>query len=86
MNKADTDALKELIQKTQNDWQVVSARPKKTALTARGLLDGMKMICDDNPECQSCPLAFVSSCVRPDPEVIDIVKNYIDNKYFGGEE
>ena len=77
MNKVDIDALK--------DWQVVSSRPTRTALTARGLLDGMKMICDDNPICQSCPLALVSSCVRPDPEVIDIVTNYLDNKYFGGE-
>lgn len=86
MIKDDAEHLKELIEKTQKDWQVVSPRPTRTALTARGLLEGMKMICDDNPNCHSCPLALVSSCVRPDPEVIDIVKNYIDNKYFGGEE
>ena len=86
MNKADNDGLKELIKKTQADWSVVSVKPARTALTARGLLEGMKMICDDNPNCHSCPLALVSNCVRPDPEVIDIVKNYLDNKYFGGEE
>lgn len=85
MIKDDAEHLKELIKKTQKDWKVVTIRPETSPLTARGLIDGMKMICDDNPECHSCPLAFVSSCVRPDPEVIDIVKNYIDNKYFGGE-
>ena len=86
MNKADTASLKELIEKTQKDCQVVTPRPTRTALTARGLLDGMKMICDENPDCYACPLARMSNCARPDPEAIDIVSNYLDNKYFGGEE
>lgn len=85
MTKADKVSLKELIEKTQKDWIPVSVEVKRTKLTARELIEGMKLICDDNPECHSCPLAHVSSCVRPDPEVIDIVRNYIDNKYFGCE-
>ena len=48
-------------------------------LSARGLLQGMRDICQDNVNCRECPLNLYH-CATPDNEVVDIVTSYVKSR------
>lgn len=48
-------------------------------LSARGLLQGMRDICQNNVNCRECPLNLYH-CATPDDEVVDIVTSYVKSR------